>query len=55
MKDLFRNYSREARPVINDNTNVTLKLGIALHQLIEVVRTLGMILLPVVETDWSNE
>lgn len=37
LDDIFRNYNKEARPVLNDNANITLKLGIAIHQLIEVV------------------
>ncbi|XP_066925495.1 neuronal acetylcholine receptor subunit alpha-10-like [Clytia hemisphaerica] len=36
VEDLFRNYNKEARPVLNDSTILTLNLGIALHQLIEV-------------------
>ena len=37
-RKLFRDYDPELRPVVNRSSKVTVKLGVSLHQIINVVR-----------------
>ena len=36
--DLFEDYDKDMRPVLNDEDTVTVTLGLSLHQIMDVVR-----------------
>ena len=37
LHDLFKDYDKDMRPVLNDNDTVTVKIGLSLHQIMDVV------------------
>ena len=37
LKDLFKDYDKDMRPVLNDSDTVTVKIGLSLHQIMDVV------------------
>lgn len=39
MRDLFRDYNMDSRPVFNKSTAVNVELDVAFSQLVELVRT----------------
>lgn len=39
MRDLFKDYNKDSRPVFNKSTAVDVELDVAFSQLVELVRT----------------
>ena len=40
LKDLFKNYNKDMRPVLDDNDTVIVTMGLSLHQIMDVVSIL---------------
>lgn len=43
LRDLFKDYDKDMRPVLNDNDTVTVKIGLSLHQIMDVVSNIDSI------------